>query len=354
MWVDATEGWLVLSRDAAVAAMRDASTFTVDDPRFTTGRVVGPSMLSLDGDEHRRHRQPFVGAYRARSLGPLAAFCVGEAHRRLDALAADGHAELRTAFAAPFATSVIHRSLEIADTTPTQLLAWYRDIVDSVSALSAGQPARTAGSAAMDALRDAVTTTVVDAPGSLLGRIDASALSPDEVAQNAAIVLFGAIETVEGMIANLFHHVLSQPGLLGDVADDEELLETAIEESLRLEPAASVVDRYATADVEFAGARIAAGDLVRISLAGANRDPAVYPDPDRFDPGRPNAGTQLAFAVGPHACIGAHLARIEAAAALAALTRALPGVRLAAEATPPSGLIFRKPDRLAVDWDAPD
>src|SRR3954452_16271236 len=63
-WLPALDGWLVTRRDLALEVMRDAETFTVDDPRFSTGQVVGPSMLTLDGDEHRRHRDPFAAPLR--------------------------------------------------------------------------------------------------------------------------------------------------------------------------------------------------------------------------------------------------------------------------------------------------
>ena len=99
----------MVSRTAAVDAMRDAATFTVDDPRFTTGQLVGPSMLSLDGDEHRRHRMPFRGAYSAGSLDPLLVHATAEARRLCDDLVSAGSADLRVRLAAPLATSVIHR-----------------------------------------------------------------------------------------------------------------------------------------------------------------------------------------------------------------------------------------------------
>ena len=63
-WVPVLDGWLVTRRDLAMQVMRDAEAFTVDDPRFSTGQVVGPSMLTLDGAEHRRHRDPFAGPFR--------------------------------------------------------------------------------------------------------------------------------------------------------------------------------------------------------------------------------------------------------------------------------------------------
>ena len=101
------------------------------------------------------------------------------------------------------------------------------------------------------------------------------------------------------------------PGQWTAVTGDPSLAANAVEESLRLEPAAGRVDRYATADVELGGAEVRTGDLVIVSLTAANRDPATFPDPDAFDVSRPNARSHLAFAQGPHACIGLHLARLE-------------------------------------------
>jgi cytochrome P450 len=80
--------------------------------------------------------------------------------------------------------------------------------------------------------------------------------------------------------------------------------------------AAEVIDRYATRDIEPCGAQIKRGDLVTVSIAGANRDPALFADPDRFDIRRGNATLNLAFAQGPHFCLGAQLARIEITIAL--------------------------------------
>jgi cytochrome P450 len=146
------------------------------------------------------------------------------------------------------------------------------------------------------------------------------------------------------MIVNFVWHLLSNGA--GPTPN-------ALEESLRLEPAAAVVDRYATRNVELAGAEIRKGDFVEISLAGANRDPATFPDPDRFDLDRPNARLQLAFASGPHVCIGMHLARLEALTAAQRLFARLPGLRLDPDRpTAPRGLVFRKPPRLDVLWDA--
>jgi len=177
-------------------------------------------------------------------------------------------------------------------------------------------------------------------------------LSRDEVVSNAAVMMFGGIETSEGMTTSLFWHLLSNPSAMEAVKADRSLVPGAVDESLRLESAAGRVDRYATADVELGGAPIRRGDLVIVSLTGANRDPAFFADPDRFDLRRPEVRSHVAFAQGPHACVGVHLARLETTAALEAALDGWPGLRLDPEATAPTGVVFRKPRMLPVRWDA--
>ena len=334
-WLPAIGGWLVTRRDLALAAMRDATAFTVQDPRFTTAQVVGESMLSLDGPEHDRHRAPFVAPLRLGTVREtLAAAVREEATLLLDALEPAGEAELRRGFAGPLATAVATRALGLSHAEVGAVLGHYEAIVGAVSDLSAGRPARPEAAEAMRALGDAL-------------RLDATApLAEHEYVSNAAVLLFGGIETTEGMIANAVLHLLANEAHDAPVA-------VVVEESLRLEPAAAAIDRYATTDTELGGAQIAAGDLVRISITAANRDPATFPEPDRFDPQRENARRHLAFAGGPHVCVGMHLARLEAHMALELLLERLPGLRLdPAHPAEVRGLIFRKPPELRVDWDS--
>ena len=116
------------------------------------------------------------------------------------------------------------------------------------------------------------------------------------------MLLFGGVETTEGMICNAVLHVLSDPEQRALLEADRSLLGAAVNESLRLDPAAPFVDRYATADVDLDGAAVRRGDLVRVSLRHANRDPAVFAEPERFDLRAPDLRLQLAFAQGPHVC----------------------------------------------------
>ena len=166
------------------------------------------------------------------------------------------------------------------------------------------------------------------------------------------MLLFGGIETTEGMIANAVLHLLANPDELALVRADPGLVPAAIEESLRLEPAAAVVDRYATADAGLGGAAIRAGDQVTVSVAAGNRDPAIFPDPDSYRIRRRDAARHLAFAHGPHFCLGAHLARLEARIAVETVLGLLPRLRLdPRRPAAPRGLVFGKPPELRALWE---
>jgi hypothetical protein len=246
--------------------------------------------------------------------------------------------------------AVVAYSLGLPSTEAARVLKWYGAISASVSGISAGRPVTAEGAAAFAKLHAHVASGI-NQGDSLIGEASRAGLGTDEVVANAAVLMFGGIETTEGMITNALLHLLTNRDQLDLVLADLDLLPNAIEESLRLEPAAAVVDRYATRDVSLAGAEISRGDLVTVSLAGANRDPAVFPDPDRYDVRRSNARRHLAFARGPHICLGMHLARLEARVAVNALLTCLPDLRLdPAWSRPPRGLVFRKPSALNVLW----
>ena len=293
-WVPVLGGWLVTRRDLVLRLLTDPSLFTVDHPGFSTAKVVGPSMLSLDGPAHRRHRRPFAAAFRRESgrtvhdefAGRSVAMLVGAVRDR-------GAAEVRTEIARPLASGVMAAALGLGEVGRERLAQWYVDIVASVSAISAGLEPTPAGAAAFTQLRTAVIAGLGEDPAdglSVLPGVRQAGLTPDEVVSNAAVVMFGGIETTEALITTAVLHLLSHPGPARRAREDDDLLARAVTESLRLEPAATRVDRYATRPTRLAGQPIETGDLVIASLAAANRDPAAFPDPDRYDPDRHDPG----------------------------------------------------------------
>jgi cytochrome P450 len=404
-WLPTLNGWLVTRHDLAARVLRDSAAFTVDDPRFTTARVVGPSMLSLDGPEHTRHRAPFTRGFTRAAVTARLAPAVEPAARALVAqFRPAGRADLRAALAAPLAVAAVADALGLGDTDTATVLSWYLAIVGAVSALtghagdkeaatqtaarvSAGEQAfaslgaclRTVLSGGGDCLlaqaagpmppgpppglppgtapgpppETAPAALPVTAPGPPPATAGGP-LTGDEVISNAAVLMFGGIETTEGMISNALLHLLSDTRQLSAVTREPSLIANAVEESLRLEPAAALVDRYATRGVMLGGAAVRRGDLVCVSLAGAGRDPAVFARPEDFDVRRANARLHLAFAAGPHFCLGAQLARLEAQCAVRCVLEMLPGVRLdPAQRAAPQGLVFRKPPSLHARWDPP-
>ena len=356
-WVPALGAWLVTGYDLAVEVLHDARTFTVDDPRFSTAKVVGPSMLSLDGAQHARHRGPFNRAFRRDEVhARLASFTWAETGRLVSAIEPRGAAELRRAVAGPLAVAVMAETLGLGPADPARVLAWYDGIVAAVQAEAATAQADDPGPAGTAAFAELAASLreVIAAPESASLLSQAGPLTEAEAISNAAVMMFGGIETTEGMIANAVLHLLSSPAQLELVLADRGLVPAAVEESLRLEPAAAVVDRYATRDAWLGGADIRAGDQVTVSITGANRDPAVFGQPDLFVVRRPNAGRHLAFAHGPHFCLGAHLARLEAQVAIETLLARLPRLRLdPRHPSDPRGLVFRKPPDLRVRWNRP-
>jgi cytochrome P450 len=205
-WLPALGGWLVTRRDLALQAMRDSATFTVDDPRFSTGQVVGPSMLTQDGAAHARHRDPFARPFRLDVVGKrFTALVEAETERLIDAIEPDGCAELRRSLAGPLAATVVTCALGLEGAETATILGWYDAIVDAVTGVATGNPVTPRARVAFAALRSSVEPMLERDPCSSLVATAAShaaGLTRAEVVSNVAVLMFGGIETTEGMIAN--------------------------------------------------------------------------------------------------------------------------------------------------------
>jgi cytochrome P450 len=283
-------------------------------------------MLSLDGPEHRRHRDPFAPPFRARRIRELAATARAEARRLVGDFRQSGSGDLRSLIAAPLAVTLMAELLDLDGVDTGDILSWYREIVAAVHAVTAGEEVPTSGQQAFVELSRAVTSGT--AGSRFLSPIsETGSLTADEMVSNVAVLLFGGIVTAESSTAIAFRYLLDDPDLLQRIDEHRSLLGGFVEETLRLEPSAAAVDRYATRDVEIGGAFIASGDLVRVSVSAGNRDPRVFPDPDRLDPSRDNSG---------------HLARLEVTVAVESLLDGVAGLE-AARLDPVEGLVFRAP-----------
>jgi cytochrome P450 len=157
-------------------------------------------------------------------------------------------------------------------------------------------------------------------------------LSKDEVVGVVVFVLTAGHSTTTHLIGSCVLLLLNHPRELGRLREDPSLVECAIEETLRVESPVQRTGRVLREDVELHGQRMPRGAKVRLMIGAANRDPRRFDDPDRFDILRRDSNRHLAFGMGIHHCIGLHLARLEARAAIGALVRRFPRLALTSSA----------------------
>jgi cytochrome P450 len=333
-WDAALGSWVVTSRELALEVTRDPDLFTVEDARMSVRAVLGANMLTTDRPEQTRHREPFAQAFRREQVREE---FTGFVEATVADLLASFTGDLRAGYAGPLAVLTVMHALGLDGDTRT-VLGWYEAFAEGMTEAALGREPPTRTREAFAAFRAAVEP-----------RLDGYNLDAGERVSNAALIMFGGIETTESLILNALWLLLTHRDQLAVLRERPELLDNAIEESLRFESAVASFERFATRDTVLGGVAVAAGDPVTVLAGPANRDPSFFPDPDRFDITRPNARLHLAFAAGPHVCLGMHLARLEARIAVGRLLEAFPGLELDEQrSSPPAGLVFRKPPSLVA------
>jgi cytochrome P450 len=304
--------------------------------------VEPPAMLMVDPPVHTRYRRLFAQSFTPRAIHKLSNR-VGEVTTELlDGLAADRQPDLLSDFAAQLPVAVIAEILGLPGDSHPELLERGQ----------AGAPLLDVGISwktfrrAVDALRggDRFLSEHLerlrhresgDTPFSHLAL--GGALTYRELAANAGLLIGAGFETTVNLIGNGIVLLLQHPDQLVRLREDADLWPAAVEEILRFDSPVQMTVRTAHCDAEIAGHHIGAGEMIVLLLGGANRDPGVFTDPDRFDIDRPNARDHLAFSSGVHACLGAALARIEGATALRGLFERFPNLRLI-ESPQPRGM----------------
>ena len=159
----------------------------------------------------------------------------------------------------------------------------------------------------------------------ILGEVEGRKLTTQELIQNCIFLLNAGHETTTSLVANSMHMLFQAPDQLNRLIVHPELIDTAIEESLRSQSPLQIGNRVTTADLELGGKKLPADTYLHLSIAGANRDPKEFPEPERIDIARkPNR--HVAFAMGHHVCLGATLARMEGQIAIGKLVRRFPKI----------------------------
>jgi cytochrome P450 len=309
-----------------------------DDPTVT-GVAEPPSMLVVDPPDHTRYRRLVGRAFTPRATAAAEPMVRQVADTLLDALepaAARGEpVDLVAAFAAPLPVLVIADLLGVPADRQEDFLRWG---AAAAATLDPGLPLRrfVAAERALRALHDFLTghfARLRRDPGEdlfsrLVAASDDDALTDRELHATVMLLLGAGFETTVNLLGNavvlLDAHRDQRAALLADPAG----WPNAVEEVLRFDSPVQITGRTVRADTELAGVPMRPGSRVTLLLGAANRDPAVFADPGRFDTTRRNARDHLAFSAGIHYCVGAGLARLEAAVALRALTERFPDLRV--------------------------
>ena len=354
---DGGRRFAVLRYDDCARVLRDNVTFSSRVYERVMGPVMGHTILEMDEPEHGRFRRLAGHAFRQKALQrweseliePLAQETIGR-------FAGRGHAELVRELTFPFPVQVIARILGL----PRRDYPMFQELAFTLTSVGAGYRASREASHQLAAyllpiVRDRRASPDDDLISELaLAEIDGQALSDEEIVSYLRLLLPAGSETTYCSIGSLLFALLTHRDQLDDIRREGALVPRAIEELLRWEPAIPFIPRLATRDVTIADVAIPAGARVTLCLGSANRDETRFAEPDRFDIHRPEQ-PQLAFASGPHMCLGMHLARTEMRVVLDAVLDRLPDVELApgpegSDTADPHmhGLGFRKPTSLPV------
>jgi cytochrome P450 len=355
-WVPALGGWLATGYEAARTVLAPRTGLTVEAHENLVRASLGHMMLTSDADDHTRQRAPFERPFRMREVEGLFAEAVrSELDALLEAIAPAGECELGQALAAPFAIRMTGRVLGLSLDDVAKVDRFYDSFANGM--VYDGNPERQRRA---DAARDELNAILEsefarcrrDRDASITSAVvndEATTLADDEIASQLRVIMFGGIETIQSGIMNTTLLLLRHPDQLAELRADGGLLPNAIEESLRLIPPVSFMERWTPHEIQLGGVGIGPGEFIGVSALAANRDPAVFDDPLTYDMHRENARRHLSFSFGEHFCLGAHLARLELRAAMERLI-ALPGLRLIA-VEEPAGFAFRRPPALHLAWD---
>lgn len=361
-------GWL-LTRYADVDRAVRSPVLSVDTIRpFVAARAPhDPDVARLarlaplwavfnDPPDHTRLRTALQHGFTNRHVAALAGFVTDVARRLLDGLAERTGAELVRDLAYPLPAMVIARLLGVADADVERFKAWSDDLGEFVTTSThADRYARAAG--AMEEMGEYFSGLVkarrrAPADDLLTGLVDALDrgvfATEDELVSNCILLLFAGHETTTNLLTTGVYHLVRNPDQLQRLRDDPSLAPVAVEELLRYDNPAHGLTRIAADDLDIGGVHVSTGDRVFAFVTAANRDPAAFDDPERLDVGRrPNR--HLSFGAGIHYCLGAPLARLEAAIVLPMLLERFADIRLAGEPAWKPLLVLRSIEALPVE-----
>jgi cytochrome P450 len=359
-FVDSVGLWLVTRWDDVQHVDKSPELFTGETEPSTLRRTFGPNLLASEGTYHARIRKIIYPWFRVGAIGDYPDNVIAPiANELVDGFVARGSGDIVSEFAEPLSARVLKRALGLAFVAEDTLRRWFVELATGAANFESDpekQAIADSASAEVNATLAPVIEQLEREPDDTLlssmvhTEVDGERLTREEIQSNLKVMIVGGLQATTDLIALSIWAILSHPDQLEEVRADPKLVDRAIEEAARWHSPVGTSTRQTTCEVDLSGVKLEKGALVAAVLASANRDERNWTEPERYDIHR-REGSHLAFATGPHLCIGARLARYEARTAWRILLDRLPGLRLDPERPIEiSGWEFRSPYHLHVQW----
>ncbi|NUR78231.1 MAG: cytochrome P450 [Thermoleophilia bacterium] len=359
-FVESVGLWLVTRWDDVQYVDKAPDLFTGETEPSTLNRTFGKNLLGSEGAYHDRIRKIIYPWFRVGAIGDYPDKVVAPiANELVDSFVDRGSADLVSEFAEPLSARVLKQALGLSFVEEDTLRRWFVELATGAANFE-GDPEKQAVADAASAEVDETLAPVIaqlehEPDDTLLSsmvntQVDGQRLTRAEIQSNLKVMIVGGLQATTDLIGLSLWAILSHPEQFEEVRADPTLVDPAIEEAARWHSPVGTSTRQTTRATELGGVQLEQGSLVAAVLASANRDERNWQDPDRYDIHRREGG-HLAFATGPHLCIGARLARYETRTAWRVLLDRLPNLRLdPARPIEISGWEFRSPHHLDVLW----
>jgi cytochrome P450 len=346
------EVFTAFSYDAVQTVLRDGETFSSAGYADVMGAVMGHTILEMDEPEHHTYRGLVQQAFSRKAMerweeeavGPIVDECI-------DAFIERGNAELVRELTLPFPVNVIASMLGLPRADLPQFHRW---AIELISVSFDWERGTRASAQLRDYFAGVLAERRVHPANDLMSilavsELDGQHLTDEEIFAFLRLLLPAGAETTYRSSSNLLFGLLTHPDQLDALRADRALMPKAIEEGLRWEPPLTTIVRTATRDTVVDGVDVPAGAVVITNMGSANHDEKYWERSEEFDIHREQR-QHLAFAFGPHMCLGMHLARMETRVVLERIFDRLPNLRLdpAADAPQITGMTFRAPPALPV------
>ncbi|GAB3276907.1 cytochrome P450 [Parahaliea aestuarii] len=344
--------WLITGFDALKEAFSDEVHFQAAAAyRVHSEPSMGKTIQTMAGNEHRINRALVSSPFFPRQVRErVESLLEPEAHAVVDRFAGAAEVDLIAAYARPYPYRVITRMLGIPTHDEQTFLEWALKLIDFPWDPEGALRARQDFSAYMAPIIESRRQQPADDVLSILATtaFEGHYLDDEQILSFCRLLFPAGSDTTYKILGSLLTYILRDPALVALARGSDDERAALVQEGLRIESPTALLPRMCSKDIRFHGAAMQAGDWVLFGVTAANSDPAVFPEPRRFLPGRDNKN--LAFGHGVHFCLGSHLARRELECSLKVLFERFPAMCIAPGREPSiTGAVMRGPQHLWVE-----